>query len=424
MYSKVVSPSDSSMSNYYEFRDGVVILEGSGSTGATQISAERLEELAIGDSLEFTVQASTGGNFVTSESHTVTIIEQPTLSLSASGTLTAQPYSFTATTNALCDLTVILTSQGISGQYPEGILTQISGDTIHSDIYSPAWTESSGTFSSTINLPAGLSFWNNGNYTLSVTATDRTTGLQSETVTAYFVVDWAHPAVDPASAVTLTPIDTTDSDGYHRMAVQIALTPPTSCNQTDVYDVYRMNGDTVRLIGEGFPLTHTTADEYAPYGSDVTLAYRVALRTVDGDVAFADIQYTAPCDSLRFDWAGGSLELPYNLSISDKFQKDVEFRQHMDGSVDGYWNPNVTRTASLSTDVVVLKQQREIELARSLARYPGAVFVRTPNGAAYEADVQVSQMAAENKYITAIAIDATEVGMTQEFMLPSPVEED
>ena len=403
--------------------NGTVIANGQGSAGGTQISAERLEEVAVDNSITYTVQASTGSGFVVSEEHTLTIIEQPTLSVTAPATLTAQPYSFTATTNNLCDLTVIVTSQGISGQFPEGILTQTSGDTIHSDVYAPVWTESNGIYTATVTLPDGLAFWNGGKYTLSVTATDRTTGLSSATVTPEFVVNWADPAVDPDGAVTLTPIDTTDTDGYHRLAVQLDLTPPEDCNEDDVYDIYRMDGDTVKLIGEGFPLTHTTADEYAPFGN-AALKYRVALRTVDGDVSFADIEYTLPCDSLRFDWDGGSIEFPYNLAISDKYEKDVDFRQHMDGSVDGYWNPNITRTASLNTDVIILKQAREIELTRNLARYPGAVFVRTPNGNAYAADVQVSNMDSENKHITAVAIDATEVGLTQEFMLPIPEEEE
>ena len=403
--------------------NGTVIANGQGSAGGTQISAERLEEVAVNNSITYTVQASTGSGFVVSEEHTLTIIEQPTLSVTAPATLTAQPYSFTAVTNNLCDLTMIVTSQGISGQFPEGILTQTSGDTIHSDVYAPVWTESNGTYTATVTLPDGLAFWNGGKYTLSVTATDRTTGLSSGTVTSETIVNWADPAVDPDGAVTLTPIDTTDADGYHRLAVQLDLTPPEDCNEDDVYDIYRMDGDMVKLIGEGFPLTHTTADEYAPFGN-AALKYRVALRTVDGDVSFADIEYTLPCDSLRFDWDGGSIEFPYNLAISDKYEKDVEFRQHMDGSVDGYWNPNITRTASLNTDVIILKQAREIELTRNLARYPGAVFVRTPNGNAYAADVQVTNMDSENKHITAIAIDATEVGMTQEFMLPIPEEEE
>ena len=61
-------------------------------------------------------------------------------------------------------------------------------------------------------------------------------------------------------------------------------------------------------------------------------------------------------------------------------------------------------------------------LSRQLGRYAGAVFVRTANGSAYPADVQITDLSVKNKAVTAIAVDATEVGLTEEFMLPSPYE--
>ena len=237
---------------------------------------------------------------------------------------------------------------------------------------------------------------------------------------APFTVAWAHQAADPSEYVTVTPIDTYDAEGFHRIAAMIELTPPEDADQTDVYDIYRLTGDGAQLIGEGFPLTYTAYDEYAPFGINVDLAYRVAIRTLDGDVEFADIEYVFEQKTLRFDWMGGFLELPYNISIGDTYKKDVEIRQHMDGSVDGYWNQNIVRTAKLSTDVIKLDQKLEIDMARALARYAGAVFVRTPEGTAYEADVQVSDMSANNKHLMAIAIDVQETGLTKEFALPTP----
>ena len=92
----------------------------------------------------------------------------------------------------------------------------------------------------------------------------------------------------------------------------------------------------------------------------------------------------------------------------------------MDGSVDGYWNPNIERSSSFNSSIIKLIQPEEINLARQLARYAGPVFVRTKNGSAFVADVQVTDLSVKNKAVTAIAVDATEVGMTDEFMLPSP----
>ena len=73
----------------------------------------------------------------------------------------------------------------------------------------------------------------------------------------------------------------------------------------------------------------------------------------------------------------------------------------------------------MKSDLIYLTQQDEIESARSLARYPGAVFVRLPDGSAYEADVQISDLSSDGT-LTKIAIDATEIGLTEEFILPSP----
>lgn len=395
-----------------------VVAKGEGGIGGTQISAQRLSDLATDNSLTFLVQVSTGSGYVSSESKSVTILHQPTLVISSSATMTAQPYSFTATSSRLCDLIVIVTSQGASGQFPQGVMTQTAGDTIYSDVIKPTWSNGSAT----VTLPSGLDFWDLGSYTLSVVAEDRDTKLRSAKVEKSFKVAWTNKAVDPEDGITLTPIDTVGEDGDHLQGVEIDLIPPTGCNQTDLYDIYRMDGGKACLIGEGFPLTYTVIDEYAPFGDNEDLFYRIAIRTVDGDTEYADMGYTLVSNTIRFDWAGGTLELPYGNSIGDNYKKSVEFRQHMDGSVDGYWNRNVEHGASYSSSLIRLIQPEEVTLARQLARYAGAVFVRTANGSAYPADVQVTDLSVKNKAVTAIAVDATEVGLTEEFMLPSPYE--
>lgn len=447
---------------------GEVVAEGEGSLSSALISSERILTFAENNSLTFTVQASTGSGFVISEEHTVTIIDAPTLSISAVTPMTAQPFSFTANVSRACDLKVIAAGRSISGQFPERVLSQTEGDTIHSDIYTPAWEEDENGLVATVTLPERLDFWDLGRYTLTVTAIDRSTGLQSEAKSAEVEVAWEHQAPDFASTetyvatadtevvedkayysydsttgayedilpegdedpqeegwfekivteyVVLTAVDMIDDSDVHHQAVTIALTPPPGADETDVYDVYRLTGDGAYLIGEGLPLTATVTDEYAPFGEDMTQYYRIAIRTVDGDVLFHDMEYVLEGSAMRFDWAGGTLELPYNIEISDKYKKDLQIRDHKDGSTDGYWNANIERTASLHSDLIRLQQQTEVDLARSLARYAGPVFVRTPDGSAYEADVQISDLSV-GIALTAIAIDATEVGLTDEFILP------
>ena len=91
----------------------------------------------------------------------------------------------------------------------------------------------------------------------------------------------------------------------------------------------------------------------------------------------------------------------------------------MDGSNDAYWNTNIDRSGSLQSDLIRLEQQEDIVAARALAHYAGAVFVRTPDGSAYEADVQISNMSTDG-LLEAITIDATEIGLTDEFKLQVP----
>lgn len=449
-------------------QDGTYLGTGKGSTGAVQISAETLADFANNNVVTFAAEASTGSKFETSNMLTVNIVQQPTLAITAPSIMVEQPYQFTAVSNILCDLILIVTSQGASGQFPQGKLRQTAGDTIYSNVVTPEWVADESNWSAQITLPNGLAFWNLGTYTLSVVAIDRTTNLRSPEVITSFGVEWTNQAVSPTQLaytatadtevdvnkayyelveseyievipdgtenpasegwytqtvteyVSLIVIDEKDVDGDHIQAVQINLTPPAGSRETDVYDIYRMDIEKPHLIGEGFPLTYTAIDEYAPFSEDDELSYRIAIRTEDGDIEFADISYSAECKNIRFDWADGSLELPYGNSISDSFVKDVDIRQHMNGSSDGYWNPNIERKSSLNSSIIKIAQPRDIERTRALARHAGAVFVRLPNGSAFEADVQVTDLSNKNKAVVAVAFDVTEVRLTDEFKLTTP----
>ena len=422
VYTRTTDTTVVSGKTYYERKKSyTVIRSGKSTVTSTQISAKRLSDNATDGTFNYVVEASSGSGFVTSEEHTVVIVEKPTLSMTVPTTMTSQ-YSFNigATTNTLCDIALVVTSNGITGQFPQGILTQAEGDVIYSRVFKPDWTESNGVYTATLNLAKGLDFWDGGYYMVSAVATDRESGLQTDEKQFVFNVDWQYKALKPV--VTLTPIHTVDDEGNHTRAVQIDLLPPTGATSTSVYDIYRMDVDKPSLIGESFPLECTTTDEYAPFGSDLELKYRVAHRTINGDVAFTDVSYEAPCDNMRFDWQGGSLELPYGLTIGDSYKKSTEIRHHMDGGVDAYWNQNIERASSLGSSIIKISQPNDVEKARKLARYAGAVFVRLPNGSAFEADVQVTDLSVKNEAVTTIELSATEIDLTEEFSLPIPDE--
>ena len=443
---------------------GAIISSGKGSLGATQVDASRLRTFATNNVATFTVKVSTGSGFVESNSKSVTILDAPNLSLEVAQNMTVQPFTFTATSNSMSDLVVIVYSQGVSGQMPTGLETQVAGDTIYSEVFSPVWenvyeevtpqgdedpsmlgwyefdgeeytpstdseVDEGKTYyviddekEATVTLPTGLAFLDNGDYTVSVVAIDRTSGLKSAEVLRSFHVVWAHQAADIGDAVTVTPKTTIDDDNFKHIQAEITLTPPQGSAETDVYDIYRLVGGLPYLIGESFPLTFTATDEYAPFSNGEALFYRIALRTVDGDVSYTDIEYEHYSENMRFDWDGYALEFPYGISIGEKYAKNVQIRNHLDGTNDAYWNKNIEHKASLNTSVIRLVQPEEVTLSRMLARYSNAVFVRLPNGQAFEADVQVTDLSVKNKEVTAIAIDATEIGQTSSFILPPPNE--
>jgi len=387
--------------------NGTVVDQGQTALGTCTIEADRLASLAVGGSLTLSVMVSMGGAWVTSEAKAVTIVEAPTLTATTAATLTAQPMAISAT----CDvsdatLTVIVTADGVSGDMPYGMDVQAAGDVVWSGVVEPEWVDGAAT----VTLPEGRAFVDKAGYTVTVRATDPSTGLSSETVTAHTTVAWSHQAPDPKGFVTVTPDPTAKS-------ATIALAAPTGSVATDCYDIYRLTGDGAQLIGQTYPLDATVTDLYAPYGDGMALAYRVALRTADGDVQWADVPYEMGGSAIRIDWAGQSVELPYNIAITDGYAKDVDVHEYLDGSTDAFFNQGIRRTAKLSTDVLRLTDAETIAAVLDLAHHVGPAFVRTPTGAAYEADVQVESVAPTSQ-LAAVSINATEIRLTPAYMLP------
>lgn len=399
--------SDATQDAWRVMCGGKVVASGRNALGTCTLDAERVASLATNNALELSVSVSMGGVWADSDARTVTIVEPPTLTATTAATLTAQPMAISATCDvANATLAVIVTSDGTSGDMPDGVRTQADGDVVWSGVVAPQWTNNAAT----VTLPDGCDFVDGADYTVTVRATDPTTGLSSETVTAQTTVAWAHQAPDPSESVTVTPDPAAKS-------ATLTLAAPTGSVGTDVYDIYRLTQDGAQLIGEGWPLSATVTDAYAPYGDGMALAYRVACRTADGDVQFADVSYQMGGSAIRFDWAGQSVELPYNIAISDGYAKDVDVHEYLDGSTDAFFNEGIRRTAKLSTDVLRLTDADTIAAVLDLAHHVGPAFVRTPTGAAYEADVQVESVAPTSQ-LAAVSIDATEIRLTPAYQLP------
>ena len=247
-------------------------------------------------------------------------------------------------------------------------------------------------YMATVTLPDGLDLWDGCAYEVSATATNATTRLTSETATAATEVDWARQAPELAEdAVTVTPHDETDEDGNHRLWATIEL-PSEGLADTDRMDVYRVTVDGAYLLYSDASAGDTITDPYAPYDEYDGLAYRVCVRTADGDMSWRDFPYTLRFHALRVEFGSEYVELPYNLALRDSYSKDFEARRYMDGSIDGFFNAGAMRTGGYSTDLIKVEDRAQYAAVKRLGRYAGPCLVRTGEGMCFTANVEPSSI--------------------------------
>ena len=383
---------------------GVVAYSGAGSSCAHLITPAQYGEAS---SLTYHVEMTTGGGWAKSEERTFAIADKPTCALTAPATLTVQPVELTVASDTGDSVLVVVTAEGCSGSGLDGDRDQLPGDTVYSAVLSPDWSGEDTQRSATVQLP-GMALWNKATYIVEVTVTDTQTGLDSDTASSTMVIDWARTASQPTG--------TAEVDQEAR-TVTVTVGAPEDASADDTFDLYRVTSDGERRIASGLPFGTSVTDDRAPFSHDgQNLSYIAAHRTTDGDVCVSeDIEYSLACKSLRLDWGKRFIELPYNLAISDSFEKDSEVRKHMDGTRQAYWNAGVTRKASLSTDLIRFEDGEEQELLRDMLQHAGSVFVRTPDGLAYAADVQPGTIErSSGSGAVSVSLECTEHDLTDE----------
>lgn len=168
----------------------------------------------------------------------------------------------------------------------------------------------------------------------------------------------------------------------------------------DVCDIYRLSVDKPELIYEGAIFGETYVDPYPTIGEYG--GHRFVCRTPNGDyitdedeIAWLD---TGEEDGDRFethsniiDFDGERVFLLYEVDLSSSWSKDFQETRYLGGSIQGDWNPGVSRTGSMNVTTVSDYDQETIRLMHKLANYPGVCHVRTKDGASFSADVQVNE---------------------------------
>ena len=382
--------------------------------------------------MNLAVSMTTGGNWKQSNTETITIVEPPGIGLVATpdGTYFKRNADgdfvmakqggilVVHTTSKNPSVLITIQTDGISTYLPDGTdASQLPGDVVWAGEYTDVAEIDNEDPTLPVEhtvveciLPEGIDLLDGAYYTVYADVVDLTTGLASETVEQRLKVDWSHKAVAPEVSVDVNQED---------FNVSVGIWKPEGAESDDVADLYRVTADGAYLIADTLSWGSIVTDRFAPFanGWGETLYYRVATRTPDGDVKWTDdAEYELYGYSLRFDWMEQTLSLPYNVKINDGWSKGFEARKHMDGSYGGYFDSSVKRTATLDTAMIKVSDDEDKRLLRELAQYTGPVFVRTPTGSAYAANVDVTSMQYEfNKPDVEVSIKADEFRLTEEF---------
>lgn len=385
---------------------GSVFKSGKEATCACTVSPK---EYGDAESLTLHVELTTGGGWAKSEERVFTFADAPTCSVSTPATLVTQPATITVQSDEGDAVAMSVTALDGGGGKMDGERGQMPGDTVWSGSFTPVWSGTGASRSATITLPGNLSLYNGSSYIVRASASNSASGLTSGLAEAVFAVNWTHTASQPAVTVVANAQD---------RSATISVDAPDDYEIGDRFDLYRSTPDGERMIASSLPFGTTVVDRLAPYSSKgAGLAYVAVMRTADGDTcASDDADYSIACGSLRFDWDDKHVELPYNFDASDSFEKDSEVRAHVDGTRNAYWNEPVSRSAELSTDIISIRNAEEQELVRDMLQHAGSVFVRTPDGLAFAADVRAGtiERSHESKIVgmsfTAVEHDLDDAG--------------
>lgn len=247
---------------------------------------------------------------------------------------------------------------------------------------------------------------------------------QKDSAILPFEVHWAHQAEEPSAEIEI----------YEEELIAI-IKPiaPANADPEDVADIYRLSADKPELIVEGATFGETYVDPYPALGD--MGGYRIVTRTKNGDYITEENQI-AMVDSPELgvnpienedllniiDFEGRQIRFYWATNYSNTWAKDFQETDYLGGSIEGDWNPAVSRSGTLSSKAITVLDQEMLKDVRRLADYPGICHVRTADGSSYAADVQVSEDYTDDEkgMVTNYSLSITKVssqgfdGMTKE----------
>ena len=237
---------------------------------------------------------------------------------------------------------------------------------------------------------------------------------QKDSATLPFEVHWEHQAEEPSAEIV---IDEANLIAY------IKPIAPANADPEDVADIYRLSADKPEMIVEGAIFGETYVDPYPALGD--MGGHRIVTRTKNGDYITAENQI-AMVDSPELgvnpienedllniiDFEGRQIRFYWETDYSNTWAKDFQETTYLGGSIEGDWNPAVSRSGTLSSKAITVLDQEMLKDVRRLADYPGICHVRTADGSSYAADVQVSEDYTDDEkgMVTNYSLSITKVG--------------
>ena len=302
-------------------------------------------------------------------------------------TLTALPFDITVAASAAELTLAIERAADYPMSRPDGTeTTGAKGETIYLKTIKAAATNA---FSIELGDLIGR-LDDRAQYTLVATATDDYGQKVENTID--FKVHWSRQAWIPTADITADPAN---------RIVRITPIAGEEYEEGDTCDIYRMSTDGPELIISGANFGTEYVDPYPAFGPQS--GYKVVTITKNGDYitegnAFAQYDTTEEEDytplyekMMIIDFGSASIDLPYNISLSNVWNKDFKRTVYLGGSTAGDHNKAVTRDLTASTVLLRDLGADAIPTMRELARYAGTCHVRTPDGSSFAADVQVSE---------------------------------
>lgn len=263
-----------------------------------------------------------------------------------------------------------------------------------------------GEASISINKKQLLTYLDDG-ATYNLVATVEDDYGQQATVSMEFEVHWDHQAVIPLATVQVI---------QDQFAVKLRPRKPEGWMSGDRVDIYRLSQDKPELILKDGLFNVDYVDPYPALGSQG--GHRFVFMTQYGDYITATNQKAwldlgenegdiLDINGSIIDFDGNHLVLNYGVDISNSWSKDFEETQYLGGSVQGDWNPAVSRSASVSVATIAVEEQDTINLLRRLAVYPGICHVRTFDGSSFSANIDVREDRSANKHNQIILFSLT-----------------